>query len=147
MRCSLLTLSTYLDSELDASKAGELEAHLISCRRCSTGLENIRNETTQVGALAGVRIPDYSALGLLQSLGLIPPDGDLPDAGPGGAPPDAGDDDELPAWMHPETETEVTGGAYTDPVADHAPADADLRGHVAPAALPRSTPISPEARA
>ena len=64
MRCSLLTLSCYLDSELDARQQGEMEAHLVGCPRCRAGLSHLREEVERVGGLARVRVPDRSARAL-----------------------------------------------------------------------------------
>lgn len=78
MKCSLLVLSCYLDEELDARRRGELEAHLVACQRCRGGLANLREEMERVGGLARVRIPDHSARFLLESVGLLGADDELP---------------------------------------------------------------------
>ncbi|MGA8015658.1 MAG: zf-HC2 domain-containing protein [Candidatus Dormiibacterota bacterium] len=93
MRCSLLTLSSYLDDELDAAHRAEVEAHLLGCERCHKGLEYLREEVSRIGSLARIHIPDEGARALLDQLGLIGPDDELPprpprpSAPPGDAPP------------------------------------------------------------
>ena len=78
MKCSLLTLSSYLDGELDAARRAEVEAHLVGCDRCRAGLEYLREETERFGALGRVHVPDGAVPGFLQQLGLIGPDDILP---------------------------------------------------------------------
>ncbi len=78
MRCSLLTLSCYLDDELDISRRGEMEAHLVGCPRCRSGLGHLREEVERVGGLARVRVPERSARAMLELLGLIGPGEPLP---------------------------------------------------------------------
>ena len=86
MKCSLLTLSSYLDGELDAARLAEVEAHLVGCDRCRAGLEYLREETERFGALGRVHVPDAAVPGFLQQLGLIGPDDILPPRPP--RPPD-----------------------------------------------------------
>ncbi|MFN2450839.1 MAG: zf-HC2 domain-containing protein [Candidatus Dormibacteria bacterium] len=94
MKCSLLTLSCYLDDELEASRRGELEAHLVGCTRCRGGLEHLTEETKRIAALAPAHVPDHSVHALLEQLRLIRPDDPLPERadieldgwGPGGGP-------------------------------------------------------------
>ncbi|HAW11446.1 MAG: zf-HC2 domain-containing protein [Candidatus Dormibacteria bacterium] len=78
MKCSLLTLSSYLDGELDAARRAEVEAHLVGCERCRAGLEYLGEETERFGALGRVHVPDGAVPGFLQQLGLIGPDDILP---------------------------------------------------------------------
>ena len=78
MRCSLLTLSSYIDSELTPARTGELEAHLVGCTRCATALEYLREESARVGGLARVEVPDHAARALFQELALLSPDDELP---------------------------------------------------------------------
>ena len=70
MRCSLLTLSTYLDGELAPDRAGEVEAHLVACQRCSSGLGYLREEKGHISALAMVRADAGAAEDLLGAVGL-----------------------------------------------------------------------------
>ena len=70
MRCSLLTLSTYLDGELAPDRAGEVEAHLVACQRCSSGLGYLREEKGHIGALALVHADAGAAEDLLGAVGL-----------------------------------------------------------------------------
>ncbi|MBV8528781.1 MAG: zf-HC2 domain-containing protein, partial [Candidatus Dormibacteraeota bacterium] len=70
MRCSLLTLSTYLDSELAPDRAGEVEAHLVACQRCSSGLGYLREEKAHISALAAVLTDPGAAEDLLGTVGL-----------------------------------------------------------------------------
>ncbi|MBV8195117.1 MAG: zf-HC2 domain-containing protein [Candidatus Dormibacteraeota bacterium] len=79
MRCSLLTLSSYVDAELPPETAGELEAHLVACRRCSEGLAYLREEAERVHELAVVHAPEGAAEKVLVEVGLaIPPDATPP---------------------------------------------------------------------
>ncbi|MFN2581221.1 MAG: anti-sigma factor [Candidatus Dormibacteria bacterium] len=70
MRCSLLTLSSYVDSELPPERTGELEAHLIACQRCSTALTYLREEAERIRTLARVRVPEGTADKVLLDVGL-----------------------------------------------------------------------------
>ena len=79
MRCSLLTLSSYLDHELPPERTGELEAHLIACPRCSAGLGYLREEADRIRGLAPVQAASDAADRLLIEVGIA--------AGPGIAPP------------------------------------------------------------
>jgi hypothetical protein len=78
MRCSLLALSSYIDTELDAEPAGELEAHLVACDRCRTAVGHLREESTRIGALARVHVPDDAVHDLFSQIGLIAEEDDLP---------------------------------------------------------------------
>ena len=82
MRCSLLALSSYLDSELEVVQTGELEAHLLACDRCKTAVEHLREESERIGALARVHIPDGAVHELFSQIGLIEDGDELPVAPP-----------------------------------------------------------------
>jgi hypothetical protein len=78
VRCSLLALSSYIDSELDVEPAGELEAHLVACDRCRTAIGHLREESARIGALARVHVPDDAVRDLFSQIGLIAEEDDLP---------------------------------------------------------------------
>jgi Putative zinc-finger len=78
VRCSLLALSSYIDSELDIEPAGELEAHLLACDRCQTAMGHLREESQRIGGLARVHIPDGAVHELFSQIGLIEEGDDLP---------------------------------------------------------------------
>jgi hypothetical protein len=78
MKCSLLTLSAFLDDEVDARKRGEVEAHLVACDRCSRGLTHLREESDRVSLLAQVHVADHSAHALMEQVGIIDPGIQLP---------------------------------------------------------------------
>jgi hypothetical protein len=78
MRCSLLALSSYIDTELDAEPTGELEAHLVACDRCRTAVGHLREESARIGALARVHVPDDAVHDLFSQIGLIAEEDDLP---------------------------------------------------------------------
>jgi hypothetical protein len=80
MRCSLLTLSSYLDSELEARRRGEVEAHLVGCQRCRAGLGHLREDAERITALAQVGISDELATRILQETGVLAPDEVMPAA-------------------------------------------------------------------
>jgi Putative zinc-finger len=82
VRCSLLALSSYIDSELDIEPAGELEAHLLACDRCQTAMGHLREESQRIGGLARVHIPDAAVRELFRQIGLIEEGDDLPIAPP-----------------------------------------------------------------
>ncbi|HKR99872.1 MAG TPA: zf-HC2 domain-containing protein [Candidatus Dormibacteraeota bacterium] len=96
MRCSLLLLSTFLDGELNQRRAAELDAHLIGCSRCQSGLAYLREESQRISGLAHVHVPDDSAEALLVHVGLIEATQESPGDQPA-APPEA-PDDTPPAW-------------------------------------------------
>ncbi|HEY6538963.1 MAG TPA: zf-HC2 domain-containing protein, partial [Candidatus Dormibacteraeota bacterium] len=66
MKCSLLTLSCALDGELSRERQLELDAHLITCDRCKTGMRYLRDETERISLLAPVRLPGATATALLE---------------------------------------------------------------------------------
>jgi Putative zinc-finger len=78
VRCSLLTLSTYLDRELPADRAAEVDAHLIGCTRCQTGLGYLREEWQRVRTLSQVTVSEDSAHAILSAVGLLSEDEPLP---------------------------------------------------------------------
>jgi hypothetical protein len=78
VRCSLLALSSYIDSEIDVEPAGELEAHLLACDRCQTAMGHLREESQRIGGLARVHIPDGAVHELFSQIGLIEEGDDLP---------------------------------------------------------------------
>ena len=82
MRCSLLALSSYLDSELSIEPTGEIEAHLLACDRCRTAIAHLREESERIGALARVHIPDGAVHELFSQIGLIEEGDELPVAPP-----------------------------------------------------------------
>jgi hypothetical protein len=71
VKCSLLTLSCYVDAELPAPRKGELEAHLVGCHRCRAGLGHLREEVERIEGLARVHLPESSVRLLLEHTGLI----------------------------------------------------------------------------
>jgi hypothetical protein len=78
MRCSLLALSSYIDAELDPEPTGELEAHLVACERCRTAIGHLREESSRIGDLARVHVPDEAVHDLFSQIGLIAEEDDLP---------------------------------------------------------------------
>ncbi len=80
MRCSLLSLSSYLDAELDSEPSGELEAHLLACDRCRTAIGYLREELQRIAGLARVHLPDDAVHALFSQIGLIGEEDDLPPA-------------------------------------------------------------------
>jgi hypothetical protein len=78
VRCSLLTLSSYLDEELDAAQRADVDAHLLGCERCHNAVEYLREEVGRISGLARVRVSDDGARAFLEQLGLIGPDDELP---------------------------------------------------------------------
>ncbi len=76
MKCSLLTLSCALDGELSRERQLELDAHLVTCERCKTGMRYLREETERISVLAPVRLSPDTATALLdRSRVLAPPSG------------------------------------------------------------------------
>jgi anti-sigma factor RsiW len=70
VKCSLLSLSTYIDGELAADRKAELDAHLVGCGRCSVGAATLREEKTRLGQLARVRVAPQSARLMLEQVGI-----------------------------------------------------------------------------
>ena len=79
MKCSLLTLSCALDGELSRERQAELDAHLITCERCRTGMRYLREETERISLLAPVHLSEDRATALLERARvLVPVNGHLP---------------------------------------------------------------------
>ncbi|MDQ6848192.1 MAG: zf-HC2 domain-containing protein [Candidatus Dormibacteraeota bacterium] len=70
MKCSLLTLSTFIDGELASQRGAEVDAHLVGCARCSAGAATLREEKTRVGQLARVTVDAGSAQMMLEQVGI-----------------------------------------------------------------------------
>jgi len=100
VKCSLLLLSSYVDGELEASRRGELEAHLVACQRCRVGLAHLREEVERIGSLARVRVPEASARALLLATGVIGAGDALP--GQRTAPVETRPPLEVPPWLAAE---------------------------------------------
>ncbi|HUY09390.1 MAG TPA: zf-HC2 domain-containing protein [Candidatus Dormibacteraeota bacterium] len=66
MKCSLLTLSCALDGELSRDRQLELDAHLITCERCKTGMRYLREETERISLLAPIRLSNDKTTALLE---------------------------------------------------------------------------------
>lgn len=81
MKCSLLTLSCALDGELSRERQLELDAHLITCERCKTGMHYLREETERISLLAPVRLSGGTATALLERSRVVVPAG-MPSALP-----------------------------------------------------------------
>jgi len=121
MKCSLLVLSSYLDGELEVRRQGELEAHLVGCQRCRSGLGYLREEVERVSALGRVSVAEHSVEALLVQLGLV----EAPEAGLGWgdhAPVAA----EAPEPHFDENRVDMTGspmrdGSYWQPAAELGP--------------------------
>jgi Putative zinc-finger len=79
VRCSLLALSSYIDAELGPEPTGELEAHLVACERCRAAIGHLREESSRIGDLARVHVPDEAVHDLFIQIGLIAEEDDLPD--------------------------------------------------------------------
>jgi hypothetical protein len=93
VRCSLLTLSTFIDDELPPERRAEVDAHLVGCPRCTSGVATLREEKARVGQLARVHVDPESAQSMLEQVGITL-DGVAPPATPGtdgvqAAPPSA----------------------------------------------------------
>ncbi|MGI8847627.1 MAG: zf-HC2 domain-containing protein [Candidatus Dormibacteria bacterium] len=78
MRCSLLTLSGYLDDELNAEKRAAVDAHLVGCSRCRNGLGHLEEEVARVHHLPRLHVADHSVHALLEQMGLVGSDDLLP---------------------------------------------------------------------
>jgi hypothetical protein len=78
VKCSLLSLSTYIDGELSADRRAELDAHLVGCGRCSAGAATLREEKTRLGQLARVHVAPQSVRLMLEQVGITGVE-DLPD--------------------------------------------------------------------
>jgi hypothetical protein len=71
MKCSLLTLSCALDGELSRERQSELEAHLVTCERCRTGMRYLRDETDRISQLARVEVSGATATALLERARVV----------------------------------------------------------------------------
>jgi len=70
VKCSLLTLSTFIDGELASQRGAEVDAHLVGCARCSAGAATLRDEKKRVGQLARVTVDPGSAQLMLEQVGI-----------------------------------------------------------------------------
>jgi hypothetical protein len=70
VKCSLLTLSTFIDGELPDQRRSEVDAHLVGCPRCSAGAATLREEKARVGQLARVHVDPASAQSMLEQVGI-----------------------------------------------------------------------------
>jgi hypothetical protein len=70
VKCSLLTLSTFIDDELAPQRRAEVDAHLVGCARCSAGAATLRDERSRIGQLARVTIDPGSAQLMLEQVGI-----------------------------------------------------------------------------
>jgi hypothetical protein len=73
VKCSLLTLSSFIDGELGGDRRAEVDAHLVGCPRCSAGASTLREEKARVGQLARVRVDAESAQLMLEQVGIVSP--------------------------------------------------------------------------
>ncbi|MHB1576669.1 MAG: zf-HC2 domain-containing protein [Candidatus Dormibacteria bacterium] len=81
MKCSLLTLSCALDGELSRERQSELEAHLVTCERCRTGMRYLRDETDRISQLARVAVSGGTATALLERARVVVTPGSEPEEG------------------------------------------------------------------
>ena len=90
MKCSLLTLSTFIDGELAPQRRAEVDAHLVGCTRCSAGAATLREERSRIGQLARVSVDPASTQLMLEQVGIAidPTVGQSPALPPPPAPPD-----------------------------------------------------------
>jgi len=93
-------LSSYLDSELEPERSGELEAHLIGCTRCSTALGYLREESQRIGSLSRVHVDDHAAHQLFALVGIDEREDEPP-------PPDSWHEerpeaDDVEPWLEPQ---------------------------------------------
>lgn len=73
MKCSLLTLSCALDGELSRERQAELDAHLITCERCRTGMRYLREETERISLLTPIHLSEDRATALLERARVLAP--------------------------------------------------------------------------
>ncbi|HEY2704775.1 MAG TPA: zf-HC2 domain-containing protein [Candidatus Dormibacteraeota bacterium] len=139
MKCSLLTLSCYVDGELPAPRKGELEAHLVGCHRCRAGLGHLREEVERVQGLARVHLPETSVRLLLEQTRLIAAGDPMP------AVPDAaavaGPSESTPPWLRGGTGAALPWATARPPQMPRRPPAGLVPapgGPVAPAAPPPS---------
>ncbi len=96
MKCSLLTLSTFIDDELAPQRRAEVDAHLVGCARCSAGAATLREERSRIGQLARVTIDPGSAQLMLEQVGIAV--GAMDERAPVPPPPAAPADEHRP-WQ------------------------------------------------
>jgi hypothetical protein len=70
VKCSLLTLSTFIDGELPDERRSEVDAHLVGCPRCTAGAASLREEKARVAQLARVHVDPESAQSMLEQVGI-----------------------------------------------------------------------------
>ncbi|HEY8675226.1 MAG TPA: zf-HC2 domain-containing protein [Candidatus Dormibacteraeota bacterium] len=87
MKCSLLTLSTFIDGELPAERHSEVDAHLVGCPRCSAGAATLREEKERVSRLARVHVDPASAQSMLAQVGISLDSMGPPSSMPAPSPP------------------------------------------------------------
>ncbi len=98
MKCSLLTLSTFIDGELAPQRRAEVDAHLIGCTRCGAGAATLREEKARVGHLARVTVDPESAQLMLEQVGIAVVDPGAELAPPPPTPAPLPDEDRRP-WQ------------------------------------------------
>jgi hypothetical protein len=116
VKCSLLTLSTFIDDELPAERRAEVDAHLVGCPRCSSGTATLRAEKARLGRLARVQIDHASARVMLEQVGIVI---ELPMSPPARTPPPPPPGGELP-WT-PQRPEPTTAAVEEVPVPDVSP--------------------------
>ncbi len=79
MKCSYLTLSQYLDGELEPAVTGEVDAHIVGCERCHTALDMMRSEAKRIRQLVHIHATDDVVRHLFVELDLQDSDAPLPD--------------------------------------------------------------------
>jgi Putative zinc-finger len=87
VKCSLLTLSTFIDGELPAERHSEVDAHLVGCPRCSAGAATLREEKERVSRLARVHLDPASAQSMLAQVGISLDSVGPPSSMPAPSPP------------------------------------------------------------
>ncbi len=93
MKCSLLTLSTFIDGELAPQRRAEVDAHLVGCTRCSAGAATLREEKTRIGVLARVTVDPASTQLMLEQVGIaVDPNAELSEVVPPPPPPSLPDE-------------------------------------------------------
>jgi anti-sigma factor RsiW len=70
VKCSLLTLSTFIDGALPPDRGAEVDAHLVGCPRCTAGAATLREEKGRIAQLARVHVQPESAQTLLEQVGI-----------------------------------------------------------------------------
>jgi anti-sigma factor RsiW len=141
VKCSLLTLSTFIDGELAPQRRAEVDAHLVGCSRCSAGAATLREEKSRIGQLARVRVDPASTQLMLEQVGIaIDPAADLsPVPVPVPPPPPAPPDEHRP-W---QSGTSSPALPWTPHRPDPAPAVRASEEIIAPPATPEVQPDLP----